>query len=78
MELNPFVQRCVEETRNYVSRCRDGKDVDFYLERDDLGIFRAKFDYGIAGYGSLTQAVFRAIANAIEPLEVQDDQTLRE
>lgn len=77
MELNAFIQDCVERTRDYVSRCRGGVPVDFQLNRDDLGTFKAGFTYGRAAYGSSTQAIFRAIANAIEPLEAQDDRTLK-
>jgi len=78
MELNPFVHRCVEEAKDYVSRCRGGSLVDFELARDDIGVYRARFTYGRAGYGSLTQAIFHAIANAIEPLEAQSDKVLKE
>ena len=78
MELNSFVQRCVQETKDYVSRCRGGVPVDFQLVRDDLNVYRASFTYGRAAYGSSTQAIFRAIANAVEPLEAQSDKVLKE
>lgn len=77
MEINAFVRDSIERTRDYVSKYRGGVPVDFSLHRDDLGVFKAEFTYGRAAYGSSTQAIFRAIANAIEPLEAQDDRTLK-
>jgi len=78
MELNAFVHDAVERTRGYVSRNHGDALVDFNLDRDDVGVWRAQFTYGRAGYGSSTQAIFQAIANAIEPIEIQDEKALRD
>ena len=74
--LDPVLRHLIITTKEYIEEVRH-THVEFHLSMDDWGIVTARFDYGREAKGSLTQAICRAIGNALEPLSHQDRKALR-
>jgi hypothetical protein len=66
IKTQEFTEFVVEKTMDHVESLR-GDRPEFRLWREE-GIFHAKFDYGREGTGTLIDAVYGAIAGALEPL----------
>jgi hypothetical protein len=71
--MDGYTQWMINKTREYIVRVRKLKpgDVQFHLWRKGGGLYEAKFDYGRVSTGSLHHAIYGAIANAIQAIEVQ-------
>jgi len=71
VELDIFTRETVNKARDWIERSRGlpPGSVDFYLTFDRQEGYTAKFDYGMAGRGSLHIAIFTAIGRALEAIE---------